>query len=169
MPVMPDMRVIAVLTGLSVLAITVSGSQHPLLVWNASASAPRGLYGVIPAEHYERGDLVLVDPQPWIGEFAARRGYLPAGVPLVKRISAAAGHTVCSDRLMVRVDGKPAAKRLLTDSKHRALPRWQGCHRLKAGEEFLLMRGVRDSFDGRYFGVTPTADNLGKLVPLWTY
>ena len=167
MPAAPDMRVIAMLTGL--MAIVVSGNHHPLLVWNASASAPRGLYRVIPAEHYQPGDLVLVDPQPWVGEFAARRGYLPAGVPLVKSIAAAASDTVCSDRLLVRVDGKPTAKRLLTDSKHRALPRWRGCHRLKPGEEFLLMRGVRDSFDGRYFGVTSIADNLGKLVPLWTY
>ena len=169
MPAVPDMRVIAVLTGLTVLAIAASDSHHPLLVWNASASAPRGLYRVLPAEHYERGDLVLADPQPWVGEFAARRGYLPAGVPLVKRIAAAAGDTVCSDRLLVKVDGKSTAKCLLTDSKHRALPRWRGCHRLKPGEEFLLMRGVPDSFDGRYFGVTLIANNQGKLVPLWTY
>jgi len=169
MPVLPDMRVIALLTGLSVLAITVSDNHHPFLVWNASASAPRGLYRVISAERYRRGDLVLADPQPWVREFAAGRGYLPAGVPLVKRIAAAAGNTVCSEGSTIHIDGKSVAKRLAKDAQYRTLPFWEGCRRLKAGEEFLLMRGVRDSFDGRYFGVTPIAHNLGKLVPLWTY
>lgn len=124
MPVVPDMRVVAALTGLTVLAIAVSGNHHPLLVWNASASAPRRLYRVLPAEHYQRGDLVLVDPQPWVGEFAARRGYLPAGVPLVKRIAAAAGEVICSEGLTIHIDGKPVAQRLARDARHRALPFW---------------------------------------------
>jgi type IV secretory pathway protease TraF len=39
---------------------------------------------------------------------------------------------------------------------------------LQAGEVFLLMEGVPDSFDGRYFGPVTTAAIVGRLVPLWT-
>ncbi|NJO35955.1 MAG: S26 family signal peptidase, partial [Rhodospirillales bacterium] len=35
-------------------------------------------------------------------------------------------------------------------------------------EVFLLMEGVADSFDGRYFGPVPTASIIGRLAPLWT-
>jgi len=140
-----------------------------MLVWNASASAPRGLYRLSDTGPYHRGELVLADPLPWVRAFAARRYYLPAGVPLIKRISALAGDTVCSAGRSIRIDGTCVAKRLRADAEHRVLPRWTGCRTLRHGEEFLLMRGVRDSFDGRYFGVTPVANNRGKLVPLWTY
>jgi conjugative transfer signal peptidase TraF len=166
---MPDRRSIALLMGTGMVALAASISPNPMLVWNASASAPRGLYRLIHAEKCRLGDLVLADPPRWIGNLAARRNYLPAGVPLVKRIAAVVGDRVCSDGLLVSIDGKFAVRRLAMDAQRRALPHWQGCHRLKRGEEFLLMRGVSDSFDGRYFGVTPVADNLGRLVPLWTY
>ena len=166
---MRDKVAIVVVAGLAALVLSTPPNRKPAFIWNASASAPRGLYRLIHAAKYRIGDLVLADPPRWVRDLAARRGYLPAGVPLVKRIAAAAGDIVCSTEQTIHIDSKPAAKRLLADFEHRPLPRWQGCHRLKPGEEFLLMRGVLDSFDGRYFGVTPIADNLGKLVPLWTY
>jgi len=163
------MRRVAVMAGLGVAALALSANRHCVLVWNASASAPRGLYRLIHAEQYQLGDLILTAPPAWVRALAARRGYLPDGVPLIKRIAAVASATICSNGLDIRIDGKVVGKRLLTDTKGRELPRWRGCRRLASTEEFLLMRGVPVSFDGRYFGVTPIANNLGKLVPLWTY
>ncbi|HEY0106773.1 MAG TPA: S26 family signal peptidase [Rhizomicrobium sp.] len=54
------------------------------------------------------------------------------------------------------------------DHKLRPLPAWSGCRRLGSNDLFLLMGHIPDSFDGRYFGVTPRTSLIGKLVPLWT-
>lgn len=163
-----------IIAALGLVAITVIGfaprhSLHPGLVWNASASAPLGLYWVVSTSTYRRGDLVLATPPDRVRDLAARRGYLPLGVPLIKRIAALYGDRICSDDGNVRVNGELLAQRLPFDARNRVLRGWNGCIRLDSSHELLLMRGVRDSFDGRYFGATPIADNLGKLRPLWTW
>ena len=138
------------------------------IVWNATASAPIGLYRVTQGSALARGDLVLALPAPPLAAFAARRGYLPRGVPLVKRIAALAGDAVCTHGNALFIDGRLAAARLAADGKHRRLPAWFGCRTLRSGEVFLLMANVRSSFDGRYFGPTKVSEIAGKLEPLWT-
>jgi conjugative transfer signal peptidase TraF len=139
----------------------------PRLVWNASASAPIGLYrrmdGVIA-----RGDLVLAWAPDPARRLAAERDYLPADVPLLKRVAAIAGDTVCAIGRSIVIDGRAAAERLERDPSERPLPRWDGCLTLQPGELFLLMPGVPDSFDGRYFGAVGADAVIGKVVPLWT-
>jgi conjugative transfer signal peptidase TraF len=115
-----------------------------------------------------RGDLVLVIPPPSIAKFAAQRGYLPAGVPLVKRIAAMAGDTVCARGNSISIDGQFVAAWLSADGERRPLPSWQGCRTLDQDEVFLLMEGVRTSFDGRYFGPTNSSQIVGRLEPIWT-
>ncbi|HVA15011.1 MAG TPA: S26 family signal peptidase [Stellaceae bacterium] len=141
----------------------------PHLIWNASASAPLGFYWVVSSKAMSHGDLVLADLPPAARMLAAKRQYLPLGVPLVKRVAALTGDTVCSLGLSISINGRAIAQRLPADSRGRALPAWQGCRVLSDGDVFLLMREVPDSFDGRYFGVTQTTAILGKLVPLWTW
>ena len=60
----------------------------PVLIWNASASAPLGLYELQHPNVIGRGELVLAEPPANARDLAAARGYLPAGIPLVKRIAA---------------------------------------------------------------------------------
>src|SRR6185437_3636612 len=128
--------------------------QHAAFIWNASASAPIGLYRVTHSRALSRGRLVLASPARSLAAFADARGYLPAGVPLVKRIAAVAGDLVCARGNAVFIDGRFAAARLAADGRGRALPAWSGCRKLQFGEVFLLMADVRTSFDGRYFGPT---------------
>lgn len=141
----------------------------PRLVWNATASAPRGLYWLYVTQQFHKGDLVLTVPPSWVRDLAARRGYLPAGVPLIKRIVALADDRICSDGINIRINADLAAVRLARDARHRLLPQWTGCNILDSRHDFLLMEGVPASFDGRYFGPTPIANNLGRLVPIWTF
>jgi len=149
-------------------AATPGSPSQALFVWNATASAPTGLYRVRHDRASTRGDLVLAVPTPKLAAFAARRGYLPARVPLVKRIAAVAGDAVCARGTEIFIDGRLAAARLAADSKGRPLPAWSGCRTLHKGEVFLLMANVRTSFDGRYFGPTNISDIAGRLEPLWT-
>lgn len=150
------------LTGLAMLA-----DPAPRLVWNASASAPRGLYLITPNAAVAHGDLVLAMLPAAPRRFAAARGYLPDGVPILKRIVATAGSEICTDGHTLTVAGR-TLPRLATDRAARPLPLWQGCRALAADEVFLLMADVRDSFDSRYFGPVPIAQIIGKATPLWT-
>jgi conjugative transfer signal peptidase TraF len=153
--------------GLAALGFATLAEPAPRLVWNASASAPVGLYWVsrsAPA----RGDLVLATLPPDARRLAAERGYLPVGVPLVKRLVAVSGDVVCAVGDAVFINGRHVAKRRERDPSGRALPRWTGCRVLAADEVFLLMAGVSGSFDGRYFGPVRRARIIGRLVPLWT-
>jgi len=153
--------------GLGLIGLASLGRPAPWLVWNASASAPIGLYRVLSGEA-ERGDMVLVRTPESIRRLAAERGYLPLNVPLVKRVVALGGDTICAIGNAIFVAGRPVATRLDDDRMGRPLPRWNGCRRLGDGEVFLLMEGVPDSFDGRYFGPVPVAAIIGRLAPLWT-
>lgn len=139
----------------------------PLLVWNASASAPTGLYFVSPGAPIHAGDMVIArTPAPWRMP-AARRHYLPANVPLVKRAVAAEGDIVCAHDETISINALPAVTRRARDAAGRTLPWWEGCRALRRGELFLLMVDARDSFDGRYFGVTGPADIAGKARLIW--
>jgi len=156
------------LLGLGLLGASLSPPARPLLVWNATASVPLGLYRIGPPDPLQPGDLVLVSPPPAQAAWLAERGVLPPGVPLLKPIAATGGSRVCREGLAIRIDGPWRAQALATDHQGRALPGWSGCRVLGAGEVFLLNPAVPASLDGRYFGPTGRGSILGKAVPLWT-
>ena len=156
---------------LGLAAIALLGGEsfvttRPLLIYNASASAPIGFYRVLPPDPLRRGELVLVRTPKSVRDLAAKRGYLPLGVPLVKRVAALSGDTVCIVHHVVRIDGRPVAKQRAEDTKGRPLPQWSGCRTLGSDDVFLLMAGIPDSFDGRYFGPVSARAVIGCLVPL---
>ncbi len=154
------------LIGLATLANSVLWGPAPWLVWNASASAPVGLYRVLPGNAV-RGDLVLVRTPCSVRQLAAERGYLPQNVPLVKRVAAQGGDVVCAAGDVISVNGLAVAQRLARDRLGRPLPAWIGCQTLEPDDVFLLMEDVTGSFDGRYFGPVPRAAIIGRLAPLW--
>ncbi|RUX28584.1 S26 family signal peptidase [Mesorhizobium sp. M2A.F.Ca.ET.042.01.1.1] len=138
------------------------------LIWNASASVPIGLYTIDFDGPFEVTDLVAVDAPKPLASFLAERGYLPKGVPLLKRVRGVSGQTVCRSNLTITVDGIQAGSALDRDRADRPLPAWRGCLRIPAGEIFLMNEQVRDSFDGRYFGLLSTDRIIGRATPLWT-
>src|SRR3546814_3890239 len=84
-----------VLLGASV-ALDFAVNPAPRLVWNASASAPTGFWRIDPGARIDRGDMVLVRTPDSVRQLAARRHYLPANVPLLKRVVARDGSKVCA-------------------------------------------------------------------------
>jgi conjugative transfer signal peptidase TraF len=148
------------------LAATIALPPHPFLVWNASASAPIGLYRVGGTD-LETGDIVIAWPPVAARDLAAHRHYLPANVPLVKRVAAEPGDTVCALGQEIFVNGHWIAERLVRDGAGRPMPWWTGCETLRRGALLLLMADSRASFDGRYFGPTGRGDIVGKATPLW--
>ena len=140
----------------------------PLLLWNASASVPIGLYAVRPAGSLAVGELVAVAPPPGLASFLAARGYLPVGVPLLKHIAALPGQIVCRVTDTITVDGNAIGTVLERDHLGRKLPDWHGCLILAEGDVFFMNPAAPASLDGRYFGPLPAATIVGRAVPLWT-
>ncbi|MEI3853606.1 MULTISPECIES: S26 family signal peptidase [unclassified Ensifer] len=138
------------------------------LVWNASASAPIGLYAIEAPERLEVTDLVLVSAPEPLATLLSDRGYLPHGVPLIKYVAALPKQRVCRSGRQIIVDGVPIGAALDRDRLGRDLPAWQGCRVVADGELFLMNWQVLDSLDGRYFGPIPASLVLGRAVPLWT-
>lgn len=154
-------------------AVVAIGGQSfihvaPRLIWNASASAPIGLYRIRPAGRLAVGDLVAVDAPEPLASFLADNGYLPRGVPLMKRVTALPGQEVCRNGVAITVDGIEIGKALEHDRLGRPLPVWQGCRRIVSGEVFLMNAQVHDSLDGRYFEPIATSLIIGRATPLWT-
>jgi len=153
--------------GITLLGLTMAFPPAPRLVWNASASAPIGLYAVTPGAPVDPGDIVIARvPDPW-RMMAAERRYIPANVPLVKRVAAAAGDEVCALGQEIFVNGTWVVERRVADARGRPMPWWSGCVRLRGRQLFLLMPGSPASFDGRYFGVTEGGLVVGKARLLW--
>ncbi|KFL24932.1 peptidase S26 [Devosia sp. 17-2-E-8] len=158
-----------------VMALATMGVAYPVLtrmpiklMWNASASAPIGFYTIDFDGPLDVTDLVAVDAPVPLAAFMAERGYLPKGVPLIKRVLGVSGQTVCRTGRTITVDGIEMGAALERDRIGRELPAWQGCRRIQTGEVFLMNWQVRDSLDGRYFGLTSTERIIGHAVPLWT-
>lgn len=156
-------------SGLGIGTIALTGAvELPIrLVWNASASVPIGLYVVRDDARIQRGVTVLVEPPEPLASFLADRGYLPRGVPLLKRVEALPGATVCRHDLVVSVDGEPRALARERDRFRRPLPIWSGCRTVAKDELFLLNVEADGSLDGRYFGPIPASSVVGRAAPLF--
>ncbi len=139
----------------------------PRVIWNASASAPIGLYRIHPQSDPPTGALVAIAPPERLAHWLSARGYLPEGVPLLKHVAAKAGQRVCRAGVMVSVDARPVAIARARDGRGRPLPVWQGCRTLRPGELLLLNPAHPDSLDGRYFGPLPASAVIGRATPLW--
>ena len=147
-------------------AMTASILSPPrlLLVWNASASMPIGLYAVSQGLP-KRGDLLVARLPHEIEVLAVSWGILGARTPVLKPVAAIAGDRVCRIGPAVYVNGRVAAHARAFDGFGRHLPVWRGCRRLSALQAFLLARHP-DSFDSRYYGPVELHVARGIARPL---
>jgi conjugative transfer signal peptidase TraF len=160
---------IAVMTvGIALMVFTMTAKPMPRLLWNASPSVPIGLYRIEPVGKLAVTNLVVAAAPKPLATVFAERDYLPLGAPLIKRILALPGQSVCRNGLLITVDGKAVGAALAQDSRGRALPVWQGCRRIARDEVFLMNTDAAASLDSRYFGPIPIPAIVGRAVPLWT-
>lgn len=143
----------------------------PRLIYNPSDSVAIGWYLVGPSAlsfaSPHVGSLVLVPLPADAAAFAARRGYLPMSIPLLKPVAAVAPQQVCITDGLVRIDGMPVAAVLGADGMGRPLRAWASCRRLGPGELFLLSKTNPASFDSRYFGPVRASAVIGIAHPVW--
>jgi type IV secretory pathway protease TraF len=157
---------LATAAGVFSLAVAAPLAGRPRLIWNATASAPEGLYWLAAADRLAVGDWAAVRPPPGLRVWLDRRGYLPAGALLIKRLAAAAPTQVCRYGETITIAAAVAGQAAPRDRAGRELPVWQGCRTLGAQQLFFL-NDAPGSLDGRYFGPLPRAAVVGRAVPLW--
>ncbi|MFC0217563.1 S26 family signal peptidase [Pseudochelatococcus lubricantis] len=138
------------------------------LIWNATASAPIGIYTITPADRLEVPELVAINLLEPLADFMVERGYVGRDVPLLKRVLGLAGQRVCRIGRVITVDDVEMGEALERDRTGRDLPVWQGCRRIADDELFLMNWEVRDSLDSRYFGPIPASAVIGRALPLYT-
>ena len=153
--------------GIAALAWSAWVQPLPRLVYNPSNSVPVGWYRIGPADALRVGAIVLTTLPPAAAALAAQRRYLPARVPLLKRVGAVAPQHVCIFDALVWIDGVPVAAALPADRLGRPLPSWPHCRRLEPGELFLLSSTNLASFDSRYFGPVSASAVIGVAHPVW--
>jgi conjugative transfer signal peptidase TraF len=151
----------------SLLLSTIAGTT-PRYIWNASNSVPIGLYRLQPATQLTVTELVAIQPPDLLAAFLDLNGYLPIGVPMLKRMLALPGQTVCRNGLTIAVDGIDIGYARERDGRGRPLPTWRGCRVIADGDVFVMNLQSADSLDGRYFGPLPASAVIGKAVPVWT-
>jgi type IV secretory pathway protease TraF len=153
-------------TGLLLGAVPGLLAWPPAVIWNATASAPQGLYRLQPMKEPSVGQLVAVRPPPPLAGWLARREAAPDGVLLIKRVAGLFPSTVCWSSGAVSIDGRLAARVRTHDRERRPLPVLHGCRRLDRAQVFLL-NDVPGSLDGRYFGPLPRHAVVGRVTPIW--
>jgi conjugative transfer signal peptidase TraF len=152
----------------SVLLLSTIGRASPRYIWNASNSVPIGLYRLQPATTLAVTELVAIQPPDLLAAFLDLNGYLPIGVPMLKRVLALPGQTICRDGLTIAVDGIDVGQAQERDGRGRPPPVWHGCRLIADGDVFVMNWQSTDSFDGRYFGPLPASAVIGRAVPVWT-
>ena len=164
--------VLAVLSACSLAALAWASFVQPSarVVYNPSDSVPVGWYRIEPADSSPRplsvDSIVLVRLPKDAAALAAQRGYLPAHIPLLKRVGAVAPQHVCIVDGQVRIDGMPVAAILSADRLGRLMPSWLQCRLLVEGEVFLLSATNPASFDSRYFGPIRASAVIGTAQPI---
>ncbi|MET4221102.1 conjugative transfer signal peptidase TraF [Bradyrhizobium sp. LB14.3] len=159
---------ILAMCGATMLALWPVNNTSPLYIWNASDSVLIGVYRLQEAGRLYVTELVAVRTPDPLATFFDLNGYLPSGLPMLKRVLALPGQTVCRTGLAIIVDSIHVGEASQRDRPGRPLPVWQGCRVIAEDELFLMNWQSADSLDGRYFGLLPRSAVIGRALPVWT-
>jgi len=163
-----ELVIFAILSIALVAGIALPTKSHvPLIVYNASGSAPIGWYR-IEDRPPSRGDVVLIRPSETLQSLLVKHSVLPRGIPLLKRAVAIAGDRVCRSAGGVFVNGEAVAEALERDQDGGSLPVWEGCFALFEGQ-FFVVQPHPFSFDSRYFGPVSECQIIGVAHAIWTW
>jgi conjugative transfer signal peptidase TraF len=154
------------LASLAALTIAASLAAHqPWLLANTTPSEPPGLY-MRTSQPPAAGRLIAFRAPPAAFPYADRRlGYLHR-TPVLKTIAAGPGDQVCTHGGRLTINGRDRAAITPVDRFGVALPHWEGCRPLVAGELFVFSNRVPNSFDSRYFGPVQQDRILGVYTAI---
>jgi type IV secretory pathway protease TraF len=135
--------IFAACAALSVAALHSANPRSTVrVIYNASDSMPRDRYlAGLPAVPVVGRPVLLRLPADAVACVAKRR-YLPADVPMLKRVAVVATRSVSPCEGVLRTDGAPGGLVRLHDGEHRTLDAWTQRRRLRQDEVFAF--GTRE-------------------------
>ena len=163
-------RFYALFGGLLFLLLLFSCSQFftgKLFLYNYTDSLPHGIYLMYSGQP-QKGELVVIKPEGLAGKLIRERHYLRNGGYLLKHIVGVKGDSVCTEKGVLFVDGVNYGGIDACDREGRPLPRYRFCGRLKDGY-VVAVKGMKNSFDSRYYGPIRSEDIVGIAAPLWLF
>lgn len=143
------------------------GTQKPRLIWNTTSSLPKGFYKI--EEGYTYGDIIAFDIPENFRDLVKEREWIPLYDRLLKRIVGMQGDVICIRDTEVYLNNNYFGKTALTDSKGRDMPQIDGCHTVKKGHVWVMLKDNVLSLDSRYFGQISEEIIYGKAVPILQY
>lgn len=148
------------------LAVASMAAPQPLFLINTSPSEPVGLYVRSPLPP-EPGRLAAFPTPPPGRRYA--QAHLPkiAAGGILKTLVAGPQSQVCAVGGVFSVDRRALGSIHQQDRAGRALPHWEGCRTLAAGEYVAFSDRIPNSFDSRYYGPVAERDLIGVFEPLW--
>lgn len=156
----------------TLVAVCLIGTKLPAQLGyclNITPSEPVGIYRRVSGRA-ERGALVLLN-QPHDSASSILERYLPANIPLIKRIAAIPSDVVETSAYGVRVEGIlwPDSSPLTHDQEGRSLQPYPfGTYRVPAGQVWVMSNHPR-GLDSRYFGPVTQSSVISRLVPIATW
>lgn len=151
--------------GVSAILFSVVSPFQERLIWNRTGSVPVGLYW-LSDEPFTKGAWVVVSARSAEARWAELHGFIGKDWPLLKRVAGVPGDEICREGISVLINGMLAGKALITSGSGLPLPSWSGCRRVQE-DEIFLMNAHPQSLDGRYFGITRSADIEGSAILLF--
>jgi conjugative transfer signal peptidase TraF len=156
----------------TLVSVCLIGAKLPAALGyylNLTPSEPVGIYRRVSGRA-ERGTLILLN-QPHDSVASILGHYLPANIPLIKRIAAIPGDVVDESARGVRVNGIlwPNSAPLAHDLEGRSLrPYPFGTYCVAAGRRWVMSNHPR-GLDSRYFGPVTESSVISRLVPIITW
>jgi conjugative transfer signal peptidase TraF len=154
---------------LALAALARPADKSDARLINDSASVPLGFWSRLQTPIVKGVVIGFHPPQ-------AAMPYVLAHMPeyahqklILKYVVATAGDRICRAGEAFSVNGDVLGQAATADRQGRALPAWQGCQTLTAGEVAVFSNRIPNSFDSRYYGVIPAANIIGVYRPLWTW
>jgi conjugative transfer signal peptidase TraF len=158
----------------TLLGVCLTGAWLPARLGyflNITPSEPVGIYREIGGGA-ERGTLVLLkQPHDPASSILNLKSYLPANIPLIKRIAAMPSDVVETSAYGVRVNRIlwPDSAPLTHDQEGRSLQPYPfGTYQVPAGQIWVMSNHPR-GLDSRYFGPVTESSVISRLVPVATW
>jgi conjugative transfer signal peptidase TraF len=129
--------------------------SSPSYVLNLSESMPRGIYALSDEGEIAIGDDVLIELPSELRSFAVTTNWFSPSAPLLKRVAAVEGATLCVSGNGSTLNGANVGELAASDSNGAKLPRFSGCQTVPTNHFVALGESTPHSFDSRYFGALP--------------
>lgn len=164
-------RILAI--GVTIVSITLLITMSTFygkkyIILNTTDSLPHGFYKIVKKEKYCLNDLVVFPIPASVKRTVVGRHWLPENGLLIKNIVALPGDSFSTLEGKYVVKDEFIGSILKIDSEGRSMPVFEKNDTLNSGI-LVARRGVKTSFDSRYFGAIPIDNILGVAVPFFLF